>query len=51
MSPDQEAGDDWEHGTGDQLEHAVEPDAHLVQNVVISRQLELKFYKNIVDVS
>lgn len=39
-SPDQEAGDDWEQDAGDQLEHAVEPDAHLVQNVVISRQLE-----------
>ena len=39
-SLDQEGGDDWEHGAGHQLEQAVEPDAHLVQNVVIARQLQ-----------
>ena len=40
VSPDEEASDGREQAAGDQLEHAVEPDAHLVQNVVISRQLE-----------
>ena len=43
VSPDQEAGDDREQGAGHQLEQAVEPDAHLVQNVVIARQLQLIF--------
>ena len=39
-SLDQEGGDDREQGAGHQLEQAVEPDAHLVQNVVIPRQLQ-----------
>ena len=34
VSPDEEASDGREQAAGDQLEHAVEPDAHLVMSLI-----------------